>query len=454
MGNRKLRAVSLFSNCGAGDVGYAKAGFQFDVMAELDPRRLAVCLLNHPGATGVPGDLRETWPKVVAEYRKKAGQERPALVAACPPCQGMSSARSRRGSGDDADAGSRDKRNFLVTVVSEVVKALQPEAVVLENVPAFLTRKIRHPETGKPISAARFLMEELATDYQMFPVALDLCDFGVPQTRKRTFLTFVRRDMPVLKHFAEKKLTPYPKPTFAPDHAGERITLKAALERFSLPSLDAGSEKTATSRVSGGLHSVPIWTDHRYDMVKAIPKHNGGSAWENQECPRCGKVDVGSKDAVCPTCDGPLARPVVKKKDGGYRLVKGFRSSTYTRMRSNEPAATITTASGHIGSNHTIHPFENRLLSTLECARLQTFPANFKWGKALKEWGHTNVREMIGEAVPPLFTKKHGLVLVALLNGWIKFPLLPTTDKRVRNAQKRLGLQLASNAARKAASVA
>lgn len=33
----KLRAVSLFSNCGAGDVGYRDAGFRFDVMAELDP---------------------------------------------------------------------------------------------------------------------------------------------------------------------------------------------------------------------------------------------------------------------------------------------------------------------------------------------------------------------------------------------------------------------------------
>src|SRR5258706_15924771 len=59
------RAVSLFSNCGAGDVGYRKAGFRFDVMAELDPRRLGVCLLNHPGATGVSGDLRKTWRKVV-----------------------------------------------------------------------------------------------------------------------------------------------------------------------------------------------------------------------------------------------------------------------------------------------------------------------------------------------------------------------------------------------------
>ena len=103
----------------------------------------------------------------------------------------------------------------------------------------------------------------------------------------------------------------------------------------------------------------------------------------------------------------------MKKKRGTYRLITGFRTSTYTRMKSDAPAATITTASGHLGSNNTIHPFENRLLSTLECALLQTLPKRFKWGTALERWGHTNIRDMIGEAVPPLFTRLHGKVLHA-----------------------------------------
>src|SRR6266581_4497638 len=105
--SKPLRAVSLFSNCGAGDIGFAAAGFEFDVMAELDPRRLSVALLNHPSAAGVPGDLRETLPKVIAAYRKRARDTAPALLAACPPCQGMSSAQSARGMAEDADAGSR-----------------------------------------------------------------------------------------------------------------------------------------------------------------------------------------------------------------------------------------------------------------------------------------------------------------------------------------------------------
>jgi DNA (cytosine-5)-methyltransferase 1 len=438
------RAISLFSNCGAGDVGYRQAGFRFNVMSELDPRRLEVCLLNHPGAVGVPGDLRETWPRVIEAYREQAGDVTPALLAACPPCQGMSSARGDRGLENDADAGSRDARNLLVTVIAHVTKALSPRIVIVENVPAFLTRKIRHPETELPISAAKLLIETLDTQYQVFPVLVDLCDFGVPQTRRRAFLTFIRSDVASLTSLLERQQTPYPIPSHAEDYGGQPITLRRALRSYGLPSLDAATAATATSNEGGGLHTVPTWTDRRYPMVSAIPKHSGHSAWENNLCEGCGEVDVDDKKANCPKCSGPLLRPVVKAKNGRYRLVRGFHSSSYTRMKSDEPAFTIITASGHIGSDHTIHPFENRLMSTLECSYLQTFPTTFKWGDALTRWGHTNIRSMIGEAVPPLFTEQHGRVLQCILRNDLPENLIAESDSRCRIARKKLKLKTSS----------
>jgi DNA (cytosine-5)-methyltransferase 1 len=444
------RAISLFSNCGAGDVGYAKAGFHFDVMAELDPRRLEVCLLNHPSAVGISGDLRRTWPIVVKEYRKRAGRVAPSLLAACPPCQGMSSAKSGRGKAADADAGSRDKRNLLVTVIARVALELRPKIVVVENVQAFLTRKIRHPETKKAISAGRLLIEALGTSYAAFPLVTDLCDFGVPQTRKRTFLTFVRRSHPGLRLLKQFGASPYPVPTYSEDFGGAPIILREALARFNLPSLDARFPEKAASKRRQGMHFVPIWRDRRYPMVAAIPPHTGKGAWDNNRCEKCGEVKVGPDDVSCPFCDMPLLRPVVGSPKGKFRLVNGFRSSSYSRMRSDRPAATITTASGHLGSDHTIHPCENRLFSPLECARLQTFPATFRWGGAIGKYGPTHVRQMIGEAVPPLFTKKHGQILMSLLCGWLKLPLLPVSDKRVREARRKLcnSLEGESRAAR------
>src|SRR6266567_4895421 len=129
---RRLCAVSLFSNCGAGDIGFSQAGFSFDVMAELDPRRLDIALLNHRSAVGVPGDLRTTLGDVVEAYRRKRGNEQPALLAACPPCQGMSSAQSARGAENDPDVGSMDLRNLLVEVIANAVRELLPRILVVE----------------------------------------------------------------------------------------------------------------------------------------------------------------------------------------------------------------------------------------------------------------------------------------------------------------------------------
>ena len=55
------------------------------------------------------------------------------------------------------------------------------------------------------------------------------------------------------------------------------------------------------------------------------------------------------------------------------------------------------------------------MLSPLECALLQTIPRDFDWGDTLQGCGVSELRAMIGEAVPPMFTERHGQVLNDLL---------------------------------------
>ena len=175
-------------------------------------------------------------------------------------------------------------------------------------------------------------------------------------------------------------------------------------------------------------------------MVAAIPKNSGASAWENSECPSCGHADVDEDFAICPECETVLPRPVVAD-DGTWRLVKGFRSSSYRRMHPDCPATTVTTANGRIGSSSTIHPSQNRVLSALECAHLQTLPENFNWGAApLSTIGVDAVRAMIGEAVPPKFTEAHGLVIKACLSGDRDTGLLSASDSRCTQANSILKL--------------
>lgn len=426
-----LDAVSLFTNCGAGDVGYRAAGFRFVVLAELLQHRLDVAAPNHPGADTVPGDLRETLPDVVRAWRRRRGEARPALLAACPPCQGMSSARSGRGKESDPAAGSRDPRNLLVEVIAEAVEALRPRCVVVENVPAFLTRCVEDPSTRKPISAARLMSERLENQYKPSAVVLDLADFGVPQTRRRSFLTFIDRSEPGLGTLAAHGLAPYPAAR------SETVTLGRALREMGLPPLDAASPASARDP-RRPFHFVPVWSAERYAMVAAIPTGRAATAWENMLCPLCGDVGTAENDAVCRRCATPLLRPVLAQADGSYRLVSGFRRSSYARMDPSRPAATVTTASGRIGSDNTLHPFEHRVLSVLECQLLQTIPLDFRWGDALEKKGHTGVREMIGEAVPPAFTRQHGRVLRALLEERRPYLALRADDDRVRRALRML----------------
>ena len=108
-----------------------------------------------------------------------------------------------------------------------------------------------------------------------------------------------------------------------------------------------------------------------------------------------------------------INRPIVVEPQGP-RLIKDFDSS-YRRMRSDQPASTVTTNSSHVGSDNKIHPWENRVLSILECADLQTVPRFYDWSTALTKRRSYLVRNAVGEAFPSYFTYLHGRVLRRLL---------------------------------------
>ena len=417
--------------------GFAAAGFRFRVVSELVEQRLEVARLNHPDAVAVSGDLRRTWPVVVDSFREAHGSEAPVLLSGCPPCQGMSSARGDRGKENDPDAGSRDGRNLLVLPIAEVAKELRPMFVVVENVPAFLRRRVWDPDSTTPRSAAKILCNRLESDYCVYAAVVDLCEFGIPQHRSRAFLTLVRKDADALGVLRRTGRAPFPAPTHGGPDSPDFVTIDDALRESGLPALDAGSAETAGSN-GHPMHRVPVWLDRRYEMVAAIPPGSGASAWEMAHCGRCDTKAIASTEAVCPNCQYPLLRPTVRNEDGSWRLVKGFRSSSYRRMDPARPAATITTASGHIGSDRTLHPWENRVLSPAECGWLQTIPSTFQWGDSMDKWGHTSVRQMIGEAVPPLFTMLHGRVLAALAEGRDVPEALSQEDGRCQKALAKL----------------
>lgn len=82
----------------------------------------------------------------------------------------------------------------------------------------------------------------------------------------------------------------------------------------------------------------------------------------------------------------------------------------YGRLKYNEPAQTITTGFMSPGQGRYIHPSRQRTLTPHEAARLQFFPDFFDFTLAKSK---TNLKEMIGNAVPMPLSYVFGLELLA-----------------------------------------
>ena len=133
--NMELNAISLFSSSGIGDLGLKANDIKTVIACELLEDRMNLFKNNYPEAECFNGDIWELKESIVDYYRNDYG-ENPFLIIATPPCQGMSS----NGMGkmlNDFRKGLRpkmDPRNRLIIPAVEIIKELQPEWVILENV--------------------------------------------------------------------------------------------------------------------------------------------------------------------------------------------------------------------------------------------------------------------------------------------------------------------------------
>ncbi len=162
-------AIDLFCGCGGTTQGLRDAGFR--VLGAVDNDYLATETFraNHPRVRVWLDDIRRLSPLAVADA---LGIERGELdlLAGCPPCQGFSTMRTLNGA-----VSVDDPRNDLLLEFQRFVEALEPKAMMVENVPglAFDSR----------FSSFCARMSELG--YVGHHAILDAADYGVPQRRRR-----------------------------------------------------------------------------------------------------------------------------------------------------------------------------------------------------------------------------------------------------------------------------
>ncbi|PTI31243.1 DNA cytosine methyltransferase, partial [Staphylococcus warneri] len=134
-----MNYVSLFSSAGVGCYGFKQAGFECAATSEIIDRRLNIQKLNNKAIydeSYVLGDItkseiKEKLYNSINKYLLKQNESGVDVVVFTAPCQGMSVANHKKNDGTI-------EKNSLVIEALEIVKELQPQFFIAENVRSFM----------------------------------------------------------------------------------------------------------------------------------------------------------------------------------------------------------------------------------------------------------------------------------------------------------------------------
>jgi len=229
--------VDLFSGAGGMSQGLTQAGFKSVASVEINPIASMTYQNNFPECRHFCGSIEDFHPEKWLEEMDKKNIN---IVVGGPPCQGFSVAGKR---------DPNDPRNRLFKQFIRVVSEIQPDYVVMENVPGILTIK-----NGQ-------VKEEIRQEYEnigyphMSVAILESAAYGIPQIRPRAIFIANRFNLP----------NPYPKPQLQP---AKYKTIESAIS--DLPAYD---------RLPEINHEWTRHSDTYMQRIAEVPP--GGSLYES-----------------------------------------------------------------------------------------------------------------------------------------------------------------------------
>lgn len=164
-----MKTVSLFCGCGGLDYGFQKAGFNIIWANDFDKYAVQTYKANF-GSHVVLGDINEIALEDIPDFEVLIGGF---------PCQPFSTMGHER--------GFEDTRGTLFFRIAEIINhkianGHAPKAVILENVKGLRTHD--HGNTFRRIK--QILTENL--HLKVYDAVLNTADYGIPQTRNRTYI--------------------------------------------------------------------------------------------------------------------------------------------------------------------------------------------------------------------------------------------------------------------------
>lgn len=339
----KIKAISLFSSAGIGEL---RMPHNIDVIAanEIVTARAECYRFFYPKTKMLCGDI--TTDDIKDEIIRIANDENVRFLIATPPCQGFSTLGKNKGQVQY----EKDRRNFLVLEVVDIIEQCDFDFILIENVPKFI--EMYFPYEGEYIRLEQILKCKFCKEYFIEIQVLNAKDYGVAQSRPRA----------IIKMWKKGHTWPWPEKE-------KEITLRQAIGH--LPSLEPGEDS-----------GIP-WhfaKEHNERAVLAMRHTEPG------------------KSAIANEVYYP-------KKEDGTRI-RGFHN-TFKRMVWDAPCPARTTYSGSISSHNNVHPgrllddgtySDPRVLTLLETFIVSSIPENIVFPKGSTD---TFIRTIIGEAIPP-----------------------------------------------------
>ena len=193
----KGQFIDLFCGAGGLALGFVWAGWKPIIGNDIDRYAIETHKRNLHG-DAIVGDINDSEIySIIVEKALKAKEENPELplfVLGGPPCQGFSTANTRR--------GADDIRNWLFKAYAKIVKAIQPEGFVFENV-----RGILNLDKGKFFEMITNKLKECVNEIRVNQVCA--ANFGVPQRRDRVIIIGGKEEL--VNSFSLKEITCVPK---------------------------------------------------------------------------------------------------------------------------------------------------------------------------------------------------------------------------------------------------
>lgn len=343
---KEFRVLDLF--CGAGGLSWGmhkNPHFQTTVALDFDEKAAATFRKNMPDTHVIVGDITD--PNVKQQIVLLAKETGVNMIAGGPPCQGYSMKGKK--------LGLEDPRNFLFREYLDLVKKLQPEVFVIENVKGLLLSA-----NGWFKNEIIQTIEELG--YFVNVDVLNAADFGVPQSRERAIF-ICSKHSPI----------PLPKPTVS-----KRTTVRDAIEDLAYLNSGEGSFEQDYITEAKSAYQIQL--------------RGGSQKLYNHKASNHKQIAI-DKLKLIPPEQGKECLP--ENLHGNQKF-----KTTWGRLKWDDVSPTIDTRFDASSNGTNNHPFLHRAITPREAARIQSFDDKF-----IFEGSKVYIRKQIGNAVPPLLAK-------------------------------------------------